>query len=355
MILVRFSILFTLAFLSSNAIKWSVHSFYECKTTLDTGLKVSSSFPIGAAVKKIPLQRNQEYRRTITREFNSITLENAMKFGALHPSNNVYRWDDADYIVNFALKEHIRVHGHTLIWARVNPPWINSFKGNKKEWEAVLKAHIQTVIKHFNGRVKSWDVVNEAFDDQGLYKRNVWLQNLGIRYLELCFKYAHEADPSALLFYNDYGHEYSIKKTEAILRLVKDFKQRGIPIHGLGLQMHTVVRISDTKIKRAIQSAASTGLLIHISELEVAINYQKGITFKPDTALLKAQAQKYASIVKIYKSIPIAQQFGITTWNVGDKDSWKNSRVANRDHPLLFNYEYKPKPAYYAFKKAAAD
>lgn len=320
---------------------------------VDTTLKAIAPFPVGGAVKINLLRNDRLYRNLLIKEYNSLTAENAMKFVALHPGKDSYRWEDADYIVNFALDNNIRVHGHTLIWPRVNPPWVTTFKGSRNDWKRMLKTHIQTVVKHFKGKVKSWDVVNEAFEDNGTYKDNVWLRNIGKDYIELCFKYAREADPNVLLFYNDYGHEYSTKKLQAVLNLVKDFKSRNIPIDGLGLQMHTVVRVTDLKIKNAINAVASTGLLIHLSELEVAINYQQPKSFIPDKTLLDRQASKYASIVKAYLSIPKKQQYGITTWNVGDKDSWKNSKGRNHDHPLLFDYQYQPKPAYKAFKLAA--
>jgi endo-1,4-beta-xylanase len=311
-----------------------------------SGLKDVLPFPIGAAIKIKLLRNNPVYRKLIIDQFNSITAENAMKFNSLHPEQNVFRWTDADYIVDFANENNIRVHGHTLIWSKFNPKWVSDFQGSRSDWEDLLKTHIQTIVSHFKGRVASWDVVNEAFDDKGNYKPCIWLDKLGPEYIELAFRDAHEADPAALLFYNDYGQEFGGNKLKAIIAMAKDFKQRGVPISGLGLQMHTVLRIEDNKIANALKAVASTGLKVHISELEVSVRYQQPESFQLDSNLAFQQAEKYRAIFEAYSSIPKAQQFGITTWNVADADSFRNAKIKNHDFPLLFDMDYKPKAAY---------
>ena len=312
----------------------------------DPGLKDVFRFPVGAAVKIKLLRNNAVYRKLILDQFNSITAENAMKFGALHPSESVYRWNDADYIVNFAAENNIRLHGHTLIWSKGNPKWVTSYQGSREDWENLLKTHVQTVVSHFKGKVASWDVVNEAFDDKGNYKSCIWLQKLGPGYIESAFRYAYECDPDALLFYNDYGQEFGGRKLQAIINLVTDFKRRGVPISGLGLQMHTVLRMDAKKITRALQAVAATGLKVHISELEVSVRYQKPESFQLDMDLATKQASKYQEIFKAYNTIPKSQQFGVTTWNVADADSFRNSKIKNHDFPLLFDHNYQPKPAF---------
>jgi endo-1,4-beta-xylanase len=312
----------------------------------DPGLKNVLPFPIGAAVKVKLLRKNAVYRKLIIDQFNSITAENAMKFGALHPAPSVFRWSDADYIVDFARENNIRVHGHTLIWSKINPKWVTEFQGSRADWENLLKTHIQTIVSHFQGKVVSWDVVNEAFDEKGNYKPCIWLEKLGPAYIEMAFKYAHECDPDALLFYNDYGHEFGGRKLQAILKMAKDFKRRGVPISGLGLQMHTVLRLENSKIASTLKSVAAVGLKVHISELEVSVRYQKPASFILDSNLAFLQAEKYKAIFQAYNSIPKAQQFGITTWNVADADSFRNGKIKNHDFPLLFDMNYKPKAAY---------
>jgi endo-1,4-beta-xylanase len=310
------------------------------------GLKDVLSFPIGAAVKVKLLRNNPVYRNLIIQQFNSITAENAMKFGALHPKADEYRWNDADFIVNFAKENNIRVHGHTLIWSKFNPDWVTKFQGTRADWENLLKTHVQAVVSHFKGKVASWDVVNEAIDDQGNFKKCIWLDKLGPSYIESAFRYAHECDPNALLFYNDYGQEFGGKKLKAIVDMAKDFKRRGVPLDGLGIQMHTVVRISDDKIARALNSVVALGLKVHVSELEVSVRNQKPASFLMDKDLAMQQAQKYSVIFEAYNSIPKSQQFGITTWNVADADSFRNAKIKNHDFPLLFDLNYQPKEAY---------
>ena len=311
-------------------------------------LKSLAPFPVGAAISTYHLKHNSAYRRLLVEQFNSVTAENAMKFEQLHPSQHQFRWAAADELVRFARTNGMRVHGHTLIWSAKNPKWVNNFQGDRAAWKALLKDHIQTIVKHFKADVHSWDVVNEAFTEAGTLKKSIWLEKLGPEYLELAFIYAHEADPESLLFYNDYGHEYGGKKLNAILNMVKDFRRKNIPIHGLGLQTHIVARIPEKNIRYGITAASKSGLLIHISELEVSVKYNKPKAFLLDDQLAQVQAQKYKAVFEAYAAIPKAQQFGITTWNLGDRDAFRNSVSKNRDHPMLFDYEYQPKPAFKA-------
>jgi endo-1,4-beta-xylanase len=315
-------------------------------------LKSVLPFPIGAAVGIKHLRNNPYYRNLVKEQFNSITAENVMKFKALHPSEHKFSFENADEVVAFAQEHNMRVHGHTLLWALNNPAWVMSFQGDKTAWKNLLKAHIQTIVKHFKGNVHSWDVVNEAFTDGGGLKKSVWLQNIGPEYIELAFRYAHEADPDALLFYNDYGQEYVGKKMYAILNMVKDFKKRGVPIHGLGMQMHIPVRLLDAKIQQSMKVAASSGLLIHLSELEISVKHQMPKPFQMNDQLSRQQSEKYKTVFRAYNSIPKNQQFGITTWNVGDADSYRNSKGRNHDHPMMFDTQYRPKPAFKAVLEA---
>jgi endo-1,4-beta-xylanase len=309
-------------------------------------LKSVVPFPVGAAVNINLLRKNPLYRTTVIKQFNSITAENAMKFGKLHPADGVFRWGDADELVDFAYNNNLRIHGHTLIWSANNPKWINDYQGTRQDWKQLLKTHIQTIVKHFKGKVLSWDVVNEAFNDNGTYKNSVWLKNIGPEYIALAFQYAHEADPAALLFYNDYGHEYGGRKVESILKMVNEFKRNKVPIHGLGLQMHIVVRMSNGAVAKSIQVASNTGLLVHISELEISVRYKMPKSFLLSDSLAQEQADKYKAIFLAFRKIPKRQQFGITTWNVGDKDAFRNSAGKNYDHPMMFDVNYEPKQAF---------
>ncbi|RZK38710.1 MAG: endo-1,4-beta-xylanase [Pedobacter sp.] len=303
-------------------------------------------FPFGASVNASLLRNNTAYRALVVKEFGSITAENAMKFSALHPAQNTYNFKDADEIVALAQANGKRVHGHTLNWYKSVPDWVLNFQGNTEAWENLLKTHIQTVVGHFKGKVASWDVVNEALEDNGNYRNSIWVQKLGTDYIARAFQYAHEADPSALLFYNDYGHEYSATKRTAIVNLVNDLKNRGIPIHGIGLQMHTRFNQADASILAGITTAASTGLKVHISELDIALNPDNIASLTYTATLADQHAAKYKFIVNAYNAIPKEQQFGITTWNVTDGDSWIPVEYNRPDWPLPFDRNYARKAAY---------
>lgn len=323
----------------------------EKKLPLPT-LKSVTPFPVGAAISTKRLKNNTVYRNLVIQQFNSITAENAMKMSKLHPSAYVFRWKEADELVDFAMANNIRLHGHTLIWPTRYPKWVDAFQGDRAAWLKLYKTHIQTIVKHFKGKVKSWDVVNEAFTDGGNLKKSIWLDKIGPDYIALAFQYAHEADPEALLFFNDYGQQYGGKKMAAILAMVEDFKKRKVPIHGLGLQMHLLVRTSESKIRKGINASASSGLLVHISELEISVKHKMPSSFTLTDELARQQAEKYRMVFEAFASIPKKQQFGITTWNLGDKDAFRNSKIDNHDHPMMFDRNYQPKPAFKAVVEA---
>ncbi len=321
------------------------------KPTEDT-LYRASAIPVGVAIDPNLLKNNALYRGIVLKEYNSITCENVMKWGSVHPSKDVFNFTDADYLMDFATSNKKRMFGHNLLWHSYNPAWLESFTGDSTAFEGLLKTHIETVVKHFKGKIAAWDVVNEAFEDNGLLRTNsIWYKKLGKDYIARAFQYAHAADPDALLFYNDYGQEYAGAKLTAIIKMVEDFKKRGIPIHGLGLQMHIGIGSDEYKISGAIIDYAATGLKVHISELDINVsNYKKDPNLTLTDALKETQKQKYKVIAKSYKrNVPKAQQFGITNWNVGDADSWLRSVIQKNEYPLLFDENYVKKPAYTGF------
>lgn len=310
-------------------------------------------FHWGAAVNISLMKNNPRYNSLVQKEFASLTAENAMKFRALQPTQGAFSWSDADYLVDFAAQHNRRVHGHTLIWYKSLPTWLETYNGDSATLENIMKTHIQTVVARFKGKVTSWDVVNEAFEDDGTLRNSLWQQKLGADYIARCFEYAHQADPDALLFYNDFGHEYSSAKRTAIINMVNILKTRGVPIHGIGMQMHTRYNQSTANIAAAINAAAATGLKVHISELDIAMNPNNVPTLTYTSALAEQQAIQYRYIVNYYyHTVPAAQQFGITSWNVTDGDSWIPSTYNRPDWPLLFDNNYERKLPYYAVLEA---
>lgn len=299
-------------------------------------------YPIGAAVTPSTLKSNANYRNTVTTEMSSISGENAMKMNAISRGRKSYFWDDADYLVNFAVENKLRVHGHTLIWYKHTPSWVSSFSGTKEDWKTIMKEYIQDVVGRYKGKVASWDVVNEIINDDGSLRDCIWLQKIGPEYISLAFQYAHEADPAAILFYNDYGHEYSHARRKKAYHLADSLAKNNVPIHGLGLQMHTNISRAGNDIRYAITAAAVTGLKVHVSEFDVAVNADKKLTAINETVALQ-QKELYRVAAKAMLDIPENQRWGITMWGVHDPSSWLSP---NPDWALPFNASFEKKPAY---------
>ncbi len=299
-------------------------------------------YPIGAAININKLKNDEKYRSLVKVEMSSITAENAMKMNSISQGRKSYFWDDADYLVSFAMQNNMRVHGHTLIWYKNIPGWINSFSGTNEDWKAIFKEYIQDVVGRYKGKIASWDVVNEIINDDGSLRDCIWLQKIGPQYIQLAFEYAREADPKALLFYNDYGHEYSHKRRLTAYHIADSLAKKGVPIDGIGLQMHTNINRSVDDLRYAITAAAVTGLKVHVSELDVAVNPDKKLTaFNDEVAFL--QQKSYEAVAKAMIDIPKEQCYGITMWGVNDPSSWLSS---NPDWPLPFDNNYNRKPAY---------
>jgi endo-1,4-beta-xylanase len=312
----------------------------------DIALFSFSNFPIGAAVDDLLLQNDSNYQKVFTKQFNSATAENIFKPAYLHPEENLYNWADADELITFCRNNNMRVHGHTLIWHQQNPAWMNEFQGSKAEWEAMMKLHIVSIVRYYSHRIFSWDVVNEAFNEDGSLRDNIWLQHIGPSYIEKAFKYAHEANPEAKLFYNDYGLETNPTKLNAVIRFFNTLKLKGVTIDGIGLQMHINIKYSQSNmIEQVIQAVANQNYLVHLSEVDISLN-PLSKEYQLNDKDLEAQAQLMAKIVRTYKNIPKHLQFGITFWGISDNYSWIRSYFNRVDYPLLFDENFKPKPIY---------
>ena len=310
-----------------------------------------SNFPIGVAIDINELNTDNQYYEIALNQFNSITPENIFKPSFLHPNENYFDWIEADKLVEFCQINNKRLHGHTLIWHNQLPEWMKNFQGNQSEWELMFKEHIQTICSHFQGEIKSWDVVNEAFNDNGTLRNTIWKQKIGSSYIEKAFMYAHEADPDALLFYNDYDIALNETKRKAILSLLNNLRQRGVPIHGIGMQMHiSIVHPENKQIAAALKEISDNGFKIHLSEIDISVNpLSKEI--EPSIELFERQANKLAAITLLYKEIPSKNQYGMTFWGLSDKNTWIRNYFNRDDYPLLFDDDYNPKPVYCKFKE----
>jgi endo-1,4-beta-xylanase len=328
-------------------------------------LKLAPSFPMGTAVGSSGLKTNYLYQTTTKAQFNSLTSDYELKFNWIEPQQGQFNYADGDYIVSFAQLNHMRVHAHNLIWHIALPDWVVNFNGDSLAWENLFKTHIESEADHYKGEVASWDVVNEAIrDDDGTLRNqdvsagdgSIWRRHLGPDYIARAFRYAHEADPKALLFYNDYGQEWNGVKLDSIIAMANNFKKRGIPISGLGMQMHIDINTSNDGITAALEKLASTGLLIHVSELDISVNPNNDPNIVYSTDLQNQQAAKYQFIAETYRAVvPKVQQYGITTWEFSDADSWIPSFFNRKDWPLPFDNLYQKKPAFYGLLKGLKD
>jgi endo-1,4-beta-xylanase len=301
---------------------------------------------IGTAVTSGYLY-DPQYTSLLTHQFNAITPENEMKFEFIHPEEGRYDFSAGDAIVDFARKNGLKVRGHTLVWGNQLPKWVLEANYSRDEWIGILQDHIYTVVGHFRGAdndhtVVAWDVVNEAISDQGGLFDNFWLQKIGPEYIALAFRFAHEADPDALLFYNDNGGEGLNPKSQGIYNLVQGLVQSGVPINGVGLQMHTALGStpSSEDIQANMKRLGELGLLVNITEMDVRTQYSDlGLAEK-----LQQQAQVYRQAMTACLQSPNCK--GFYTWGLTDRFSWIPAFTGHADYPLLFDENYQPKPAY---------
>lgn len=309
-------------------------------------LAEENGIAIGAAVYTIHFG-DPNYLETFAREFNMLTPENEAKPCEVQKQLGIFDFTKFDKLVDFAQANDMTIHGHTLLWHQCVPQWLANANFDRDEAIRHLRDHIYTVVGRYKGRVAIWDVVNEAIADSGGVLRDTpWRRLIGDDYIELAFRFAHEADPDALLFYNDYSIEESNKKSDAVYAMLQDFLERDVPIHGVGLQSHhTLGRINGSSIADNIKRIGELGLQVQFTEVDVR--------YEGDTTpqILERQAKDYATLMDVCLNSEFCTAF--ITWGVNDKYTWLRS--ANLGFfenltvsPLLFDDAYRPKPAYAA-------
>jgi len=313
---------------------------------------------IGTAVRPSQLSETA-YASTLAREYNMVEPEDAMKWWVLRPDAATYDFRQGDDVVRFAQAHQMKVRGHCLVWGRYNPDWLTQGHFTSQQLAQLLHEHITRVMKHYEGQVFAWDVVNEALDENGNVRDSIWYNQPGVgfagkgtAYIEQAFRWAHEADPKALLFYNEAEGEGTNRKSDAIYAMVKDFKRRGVPIDGVGLQLHVPNLDADVPAVAAnIARLAALGVQVHITELDVSVPVGSDA---PRTDDLTRQADVYRGIARACLNSPGCT--AIQTWGFTDKYSWigSHSRGA-RGQALPFDRAYQPKTAYRAvFEELAA-
>lgn len=295
---------------------------------------------VGTAVMSSLLRSEPLYAETLRREFDYLTAEYEMKWDPIHPGPEAWNYAGADAIVDFAERNGLRVKGHTLVWHQALPAWVPEL--SPPELRIALEDHIRTVVGRYRGRIVAWDVVNEAVAENGVGLRDtVYRQKLGDDYIGLAFRLARAADPQALLFYNDYGAEGRGRKSDTVYELVSGLLRQGVPIDGVGLQMHVSASAAPATADVAfnLKRLTDLGLLVNISEMDVRIRDLAG----PLDSRMQTQRNVYRSLVGACRAEPRCH--AVTFWGFTDAHSWIDS-FFGPDDPLLFDEAYRPKPAY---------
>jgi len=330
-------------------------------------------FRIGAALNQSQFEEKDARAVSIvTTEFNTISPENVLKWGAIHPRPGAYDFGPADRYVAFGEKYKMFIVGHNLVWHSQTPAWVfQDDNGVPLTRDALLERmhdHIRTVVGRYKGRIAGWDVVNEALNDDGTLRKSQWLKIIGDDYIARAFQFAHEADPAAELYYNDYSLENEAKRQGAI-ELIQKLKAQGVPIAAIGLQGHDKLDWPTASQQAAtIEAFAALGIKVNITELDVDVLPRNapgnsadisatstgGAGSNPYTAGLpdaaqQALARRYAELFNVFVAhrASIAR---VTFWGVTDGDSWLNDfPIRGRtNYPLLFDRQGKPKPAFYS-------
>jgi len=312
-----------------------------------------ASLLVGTAVRPSQLTE-AAYSETLAREYNMVEPEDVMKWWVVRRTPGAFDFSQGDQVVDFAQAHGMKVRGHCLVWDHNNPEWLTQGSFTPEQLSNLLREHITTMMKHYSGQVFAWDVVNEALDENGRPKDSPWynrpgigLSGKGTAHIEQAFRWAHEADPHALLFYNEAEGEGMNRKSDAIYAMVKDFRQRGVPIDGVGLQMHiSGLDVDTTALAANIARLTALGVQVHITELDVSLPLDPttGQARKDD---LVRQADVYRAVFRACMQNPGCT--AIQTWGFTDKYSWIGSHShGTRGAALPFDRAYRPKPAYEA-------
>jgi endo-1,4-beta-xylanase len=321
-------------------------------------------FLVGAEVQVAPLTASGPYPDTVAAEYNLLTPGNAMKFSVIHPAAGKYDFTGGDAVVSFASANGMKVRGHVLVWHNQLPDWISNqltasdysncggiSAATRQSLSSALRDHIATVVGHYKGELSSWDVVSEAFDDGGKPARRntVWQCALGSSYIDSAFVWARRADPNVKLFYIDYGAEGSGAKSDSVFNLVSRLRGKGIPIDGVGLEMHGALQTTlardflgptTTSVAQNMDRLAALGVDVQITEMDIKL-------LNPSPSMWQAQGQIFASMLGVCLARVKCTAF--VTWGFTDLWTWDNPgrpTEAGWTQPLPFDVNYAHKPAF---------
>ncbi|MFW9598601.1 MAG: endo-1,4-beta-xylanase [Paludibacter sp.] len=372
MLKIRIAILYVVSFFSFSII------LSGCKT--NAGLKQSfkNDFHIGVAMNSAQIQGlDKKAQMLIQNNFNSIVAENCMKSEKIQPTEGNFQFAEPDKLVEFGMQNNMHIIGHTLIWHSQAPKWFFVDNNGQTVSREVLiermRTHINTVVKRYKGRVKGWDVVNEAINDNGTWRESPFYKIIGKDFVKLAFQFAHEADPDAELYYNDYSMALE-KRRNSVVAMVKELQAEGIKIDGIGMQGHLAMDFpSVEEFEKSIVAFSELGVKVMITELDLTVlpspwsktganiadkaDYQERMNPYKTGVPAEVNAeweQKYLDFFQLFvkHKDKISR---VTLWGLTDTDSWKNDwPIKGRtDYPLLFDRNYQPKPIVKKIMKAA--
>ena len=299
--------------------------------------------PCSSAPPPASLLGDPTYATTLAREFNGLTPENELKWATLHPEPTTYNFGPADALVDFARAHDMKIRGVPLVWNEQNPAWLDQGNFSGPQMSSILAAHIATVVGHYKGRIAQWDVVNEPFTEDGSL-RNTVFRRIGNRYMDDAFAMAHAADPAAKLFLNERGIEVPGAKADGAFNTILKMKQRGVPINGVGFQMHAdQVGPTAEQLTTQIARYAAIGVEVAITEMDVRL------PVPVTTTALQTQARLYGDALKACRVAPNCSTF--VTWGFTDKYSWIPQFFPGMGSATVMDSAYIKKPAYDALNK----
>jgi endo-1,4-beta-xylanase len=306
-----------------------------------TGLRV------GTAVDTTALAADPTYRAAVAAQFDTVTPENVMKWEVVEPQRGQFDFTQADQLVAFAKANRQRVRGHTLVWHNQLPSWLTSGTWTRAQLRDILRQHIRTEAGHFRGKLWAWDVVNEAFNDDGTLRDTLWLRVIGPDYIADAFRWAHQADPGAILFYNDFNIEGVNPKSDAVHALLSRLRREGVPVQGVGLQGHLGTQFGfPGDVLQNLRRFAAIGLDTAITEADVRS------ILPMDSAKTQAQAAGYSLLLQSCLLQPRCISF--TVWGFSDKYQWVPGTFPGQGSAALFDADFQPKPAYDAVRRDLA-
>ncbi len=308
------------------------------KAATKAGVNFGAAITIGDAL-------NQEQIKLITENFNTVVAENNMKWENIHPKKTFYNFGDMDTIADMAVSNGMKVRGHTFIWHQQNAPYVSSIKSDD-ELKAHLEEHITKVMEHYKGKIYEYDVANEIFEEDGSFRKSFWYNRFGEEIYEFAFEVAHKADPDAILILNDYNNENAgDAKSDAQYKFVKKMVEKGVPINGIGLQLHLQENLPFSKdaIRKNVQRYGELGLKVSFTEVDVRVK-------TPATSeAVKHQQEIFCDLLDIALTEPNVDTF--VFWGVSDAHTWVPGTFPGYGDPLPIDKDNKPKEAMKAMVK----